>query len=56
MPLKTIPRNATKAQKRKIIQQNIAAEMKAGKSQKQAQAIALGKARQETKRRGYKKK
>ena len=56
MPLKKIPKGATKKQKRKVISENIRTEIAAGRSQKQAVAIALSEARRNKKRKRAKNK
>jgi hypothetical protein len=44
MPLKKVPKGASKATVQKVISKNIATEMKHGKPQKQAIAIAMNAA------------
>lgn len=50
MPLKKIPRKASKTLERKIIAQNIAMLQREGRSPEQAQAIAFSNAKRDKKR------
>jgi len=56
MPLKKIPKGATKKQREKIRSENISQEVRSGKPVKQAVAIAFSEERRQKKKRSGRKR